>query len=260
MLEPLIINVAIRSLSDDFLCADIQATSKPTQADGLLLAAHPKRRQEQQISRSLRRQLLSDYLLVESDQLEFAQHVHGKPYLKNHTQIEFSQSHCSDQLILVMNNQGVAVGVDIEAKDRLIKVHALAARILTPKEFEQFKQAIDQQAFLLRVWTIKEAVLKATGLGIRLNLNELESHENFNNNLWGKVGRLQHAKIGSWAYQSFDSITHYYTVAWQHTNQYADDCLNDFLNNCLNDFPSNRLNDHLTNNQNKFEQVVFKLI
>ena len=244
MLEPLIINVAIRSLNDEFLCTKIQATSKPTQADGLLLAAHPKRRQEQQISRSLRRQLLSDYLLVEPDQLEFAQHVHGKPYLKNHTQIEFSQSHCNDQLVLVMNKQGVAVGVDIEAKDRSIKVHALAARILTPKEFEQFEQAIDQQAFLLRVWTIKEAVLKATGLGIRINLNELESHKNFNNNLWDKVGQVQHAKIGSWAYQSFDTTTHYYTVAWQYTNQCADDCLNDCLKS------------HLDN----FEQVVFKLI
>ena len=240
MLEPLIINVAIRSLNDEFLCTEIQAASKLNKVDGLLLAAHPKRRQEQQISRSLRRQLLSDYLLVAPEQLEFAQHVHGKPYLTNHPQIKFSQSHCTNQFILVMNKQGVAVGVDIEAKDRSLKVHALAARILTPKEFEQFGQAIDQQAFLLRIWTIKEAVLKATGLGIRLNLNELESHENFNNNLWDKVGQVQHAKIGSWAYQSFDTTTHYYTVAWQYTNQCADDCLNDHLDN--------------------FEQVVFKLI
>ena len=217
MPNTLIISVALRALSD----ADL-IRFKSLEAADAQLAAHPQRRFEQLASRSIRRQLLADYLLVQPDLLAFTQQPHGKPYLKNNKHLEFSQSHCTDQFVLVMNNQGVAVGVDIEAKQRSIKLHALAKRILTPYEFGQFVKATDQQGFLLRIWTIKEAVLKASGLGIRLNLIELESHVDSHVFLKNKVGQVQHTQIGSWAYQCFETTTHYYTVAWQDTSHHPD--------------------------------------
>ncbi len=213
MLEPLVIAVALRPLSADFLNADGVGHQQPAvhkfKADLIQLAANSKRREEQQLGRGLRRQLLASYLAVEPKLLDFAQHEFGKPYLKNYTQVEFSQSHCTDQFVLVMNKQAVAIGVDIESKHRAIKLQALAARILTANELKQFEQVIDQQAFLLKIWTIKEAVLKASGLGIRINLNTLESHAVFKG-----IGQVLHKDIGQWSYQCVETSTHYYTVAW----------------------------------------------
>lgn len=221
---PLIITIALRPLSNKAL-ADVQSNH----ADTLQLAAHPKRRQEQQLGRYIRRQVLADYLAIDSEQLIFAQHPLGKPYLLSTPQVEFSQSHCTDQFILVCNLQGVAMGVDIETKHRSINTQALAMRILTDNELKEFKQAKHQQAFLLKVWTIKEAILKAAGLGIRLNLNELESGLTAQltaplpTQLTGQLrmtdeaGQVQHNQLGKFAYQCFEAAHHYYSVAWIHS-------------------------------------------
>ena len=228
------------------------------EADLCQLAPHPQRRLEQKISRRLRRQLLADYLGLAAEHLVFIKNEHGKPSLKQSNlpdpmSVEFSQSHCVNQFALVMNKRGIPVGIDIEAKDRVIPMQALAQRILTLDEWVQFKQALDAHDFLLMRWTIKEAVLKASGLGIRLNLNELESipllvqspiHENVINQnalnqtrldenilnhigltegiddeckrqILREAGQVHHTRIGSWHYRSFETPTHYYTIAWQ---------------------------------------------
>lgn len=224
MLEPLTITVALRPLSFTSLSTEPLARDESIPEDISQLARHPKRRHEQQFSRGLRRQLLADYLAIDPAQLEFVQHIYGKPYLKNHVHIEFSQSHCTDQFILVVNKQSIAVGVDIEPKNRSLRLLALASRILAPIELIQFEQAIDQQGFLLRIWTIKEAVLKATGLGIRVNLNELESGYMFKSSGLNVIGQVHHRKIGVWNYQCFETIAHYYTIAWQDTKQPLIDC------------------------------------
>lgn len=253
MSEPLILVVTLHPLNIDCL-----ANSRKFEADLYQLAAHPQRRLEQKISRRLRRQLLADYLGLAAEHLVFIKNEHGKPYLKQSNlpdpmSVEFSQSHCVNQFALVMNKQGIAVGIDIEAKDRIIPLQALAQRILTPWELVQFEHALDAHDFLLMRWTIKEAVLKASGLGIRLNLNELESipllvqspiHENLINQnalnqtrldenilnhigltegsddeckrqILREAGQVHHTRIGSWHYRSFETATHYYTIAWQ---------------------------------------------
>ena len=253
MAEPLTFIVALHPLNANDL-----VDAREFEADLCQLAIHPQRRLEQKISRRLRRQLLADYLGLAAEHLVFINNEHGKPYLKQSNlpdpmSVEFSQSHCVNQFALVMNKQDIPVGIDIEAKDRVIPMQALAQRILTPWELVQFEQALDAHAFLLMRWTIKEAVLKASGLGIRVNLNELESipllvqspiHENVINQnalnqtrldenilnhirliegiddeckqqILREAGQVHHTRIGSWHYRSFETATHYYTVAWQ---------------------------------------------
>ena len=232
MREPLNLVVALRPLSSDCLVGNLAFD-----ADLLHLASHPQRRVEQQISRQLRRQLLAKFLALDPEHLEFIHDERGKPYVKhvslqNLMAVEFSQSHCLDQFAMVMNKQGIAVGVDIEAKCRSIPVQALSQRILTPHELALFAQALDPHGFLLARWTIKEAVLKASGLGIQLNLNELESlalqdkawlsidaNDEFKQHVITEVGRAYHAHIGHWYYCCFETATHYYTVAWQMPNK-----------------------------------------
>lgn len=186
------------------------------------LAKHTGRRQEQLISRSLRRQTLANHLKVDPWQLRFSVREHGKPYLADYPQLEFSQSHTQStnksthslEWLMVANQQGVAVGADIEAKKRVTALESLAKHILTAAEYFTFKHATDQQGFLLQCWTVKEAVLKASGLGIRINLNTLETGCIFNDQGW-----VDHPKIGQWRYQCFENEQAYYAVAWQ-ANEY----------------------------------------
>ena len=58
------------------------------------------------------------------------------------------------------------VGLDAEEMDRRIRPE-LAEKILSPAEKERYAAAADKNAFLLRLWVLKEAEAKRTGEGLR---------------------------------------------------------------------------------------------
>lgn len=215
MQNQLHIHIALRPINPEILNGLQIAT-----ADQQVLATHPQRKIEQLISRHWRRLILATQLEQVPENLCFAKDAYGKPYLVDEPHLQLSQSHCAQQFVLVFNAQGVAVGVDIEAKQRVINQAKLAQRILTVLEMQTFKQAANPQAYLLSCWTIKEAVLKASGLGIRLNLNQLETGYQSIKNLDADIPQpaytASHAAIGVWTYQCFETQDYFYTVAWQH--------------------------------------------
>jgi 4'-phosphopantetheinyl transferase len=81
--------------------------------------------------------------------------------------LDFNLSHTGG-LVACVIGIGVRVGVDVERIDRRVKAGAVAAAHFAPGE-----QAIcrDDQGFL-RLWTLKEAVAKAVGLGLALDLRD----------------------------------------------------------------------------------------
>jgi 4'-phosphopantetheinyl transferase len=81
--------------------------------------------------------------------------------------LDFNLSHTSG-LVACAIGLGVRVGVDVERVDRRVNAGAVAAAHFAPGE-----QAIcrDDQGFL-RLWTLKEAVAKAVGLGLALDLRD----------------------------------------------------------------------------------------
>ncbi|RYY80026.1 MAG: 4'-phosphopantetheinyl transferase superfamily protein [Moraxellaceae bacterium] len=214
MQNQLHMHIALRSIHPEILNG-LQIDT----ADQHALATHPQRRIEQLISRSWRRQILATQLEQAPESLCFAKNSNGKPYLVHEPHLQLSQSHCAQQFVLAFNAQGVAVGVDIEAKQRVINQVGLAQRILTVLEMQAFRQAANPQAYLLTCWTIKEAVLKASGLGIRLNLNQLETGyqaaQQLKSDIQPRAHTASHSAIGTWAYQCFETEDYFYTVAWQ---------------------------------------------
>jgi 4'-phosphopantetheinyl transferase len=61
------------------------------------------------------------------------------------------------------------VGVDVERRDRDLGVEALFDQVLAPSEQAVVAVATDRRAALLTCWTRKEAVVKATGDGLRVD-------------------------------------------------------------------------------------------
>ena len=88
--------------------------------------------------------------------------ANGKLYLKN-TGMYFNISHSGDYVVLaVADNE---VGVDIEKIEPYN--NAVAARCFTERELEWLQTQRTDETFC-RLWTAKESVMKASGLGFSL--------------------------------------------------------------------------------------------
>src|SRR5262249_25287488 len=120
--------------------------------------------------------LLAAYLGCEPAALEFGRGEHGKPFLRQPSRaLEFNVSHSGGALLLGIS-RGVALGVDIETTQRRRPALDLARRYFARAEADaltRLHEAQQQPAFL-RLWSCKEAVLKALGAGISFGLDRLE--------------------------------------------------------------------------------------
>ena len=91
----------------------------------------------------------------------------GKPIVSGG--VHFSISHSGDLILLAVSRQ-CDVGVDVERQRDVARVSQLSDRWLTPAERADAARRIAEGASaseaFLRVWTLKEARLKALGVGI----------------------------------------------------------------------------------------------
>ena len=101
--------------------------------------------------------------------------AHGKPTAPEAGGIEFNLSH-SGRHVLIAFARGQALGVDVEAVEgRHRSIMAIAQRFFAPEEaaaLARLDEAERRLAFL-RLWTCKEAVLKALGSGLHFGLDRL---------------------------------------------------------------------------------------
>lgn len=100
---------------------------------------------------------------------------YGKPFTKNIANLAFNQSHCQSDYVLIYSLTVTNIGVDIENINRKVNFKSLAQHYFHSDEYHLWQKHDMAKTFWFRIWTIKEAVLKAHGLGIRLNLNELNA-------------------------------------------------------------------------------------
>ncbi len=105
--------------------------------------------------------------------LTFDYIAHDKPILREHPDIHFNLSHCNKGILCVIDNEN-AVGCDIEVIDRRIS-GGLLKLCCNQQEIDHIQNAADPGMEFIRLWTIKESVLKFTGEGIHDNLPDLLS-------------------------------------------------------------------------------------
>ena len=114
-------------------------------------------------ARSLVAGLLLRRICGVTDDCQLMTGENGKPYLKNGG-MYFNISHSGDYVVLAAADS--EVGVDIEKVTSYSD--AVAARCFTPEEREWMRREGDNEAFF-RLWTAKESVMKASGLGFSLS-------------------------------------------------------------------------------------------
>lgn len=91
----------------------------------------------------------------------------GKPFVPGGP--HFNLSHSGRFAVLIIGDAR-PVGVDVEAAGRQADVLRIAERFFVRHECEALHAATDAERdpLFLRLWTAKEALMKATGLGMRL--------------------------------------------------------------------------------------------
>ena len=121
------------------------------------------------VTRSLVRIVLSDRLGVSARDLRVSRTDAGKPVVAGDSGVHFNVSHSGDLILLALSDRR-AVGVDVERRREVQRVQSLRSRWLTEPERDQMDRLVRGGASasdaFLRVWSLKEAKLKALGVGI----------------------------------------------------------------------------------------------
>lgn len=111
--------------------------------------------------------LREEYGISEKPVFEYGEH--GKPSIVGHPEIFFNMSHCREAAICVLSNK--PVGVDIES----IRPYneSLARYTMSDEEMALIESAERRDVEFIRLWTLKEAVLKCSGEGIRNDMKHV---------------------------------------------------------------------------------------
>ena len=133
-----------------------------------------ERRRRFVVARGVLRTILGRYLGLDSTTLRFDYGPHGKPTLTT-APLRFNVSHSHD-LALVAVTREREVGIDVERVRDTVEVARLAARFFSSAE-QALLAALppaDRPGAFFRLWTCKEAYLKATGEGVSRALATLD--------------------------------------------------------------------------------------
>jgi 4'-phosphopantetheinyl transferase len=124
--------------------------------------------------RGILRLLIGRYHSVDPKATKFLYSKYGKPYLPSGN-LKFNVAHCQD-LALFGFCFNADIGVDVECIRTIEDAPGIASRFFSPGENEAFLAApVERQTeVFLSYWTLKEAYVKALGLGLSYPLDNFE--------------------------------------------------------------------------------------
>jgi 4'-phosphopantetheinyl transferase len=125
--------------------------------------------------RAFLRRILAGYAGVAPASIRYRRSAAGKPELLDSRGLAFSTSQADGLAIVAVATRG-EVGVDIERVRPVAEALDLARRMFTERESEHLSSlppALASEAFL-RLWTRKEAYVKALGHGLSMPLDGFE--------------------------------------------------------------------------------------
>lgn len=125
--------------------------------------------------RAAMRVLLGRYLEAEPASLRFRYGAMGRPELRG-GRIRFSLSHAGEGALLALAREA-DVGVDLEDVRRKVDWQRMARRWLAPGELSAIARRPwrERRAAFFEMWVRKEAYLKATGQGLSVELQALDT-------------------------------------------------------------------------------------
>lgn len=130
------------------------------------------------LCRAALRAVLCGRLGCRNEQLGFGASVHGKPYALIQgaaAPVSFNVSHSGEHGLIALAAAG-RLGVDVEERGPRRHLEELISAVLGPAEQAELASAPGSRKLFLffHLWTMKEALIKALGLGLNLEMSRLE--------------------------------------------------------------------------------------
>ncbi|MDP3559991.1 MAG: 4'-phosphopantetheinyl transferase superfamily protein [Legionellaceae bacterium] len=157
------------SLDREFTDQDIHLLDKEEQAH-VERISRPLQKKYFIISHGTLRKILALYLKAEPAQITIASNAHGKPYCLDNPKLMFNLTHSENKALLAVGYQ-YPLGVDLEKLSQRSYLE-LAERWFSLEEYAYLQRLHEEELPLefFKVWTQKEAYVKALGIGIAYGL------------------------------------------------------------------------------------------
>ncbi|PIE18413.1 MAG: 4-phosphopantetheinyl transferase [Proteobacteria bacterium] len=160
---------------DDDLAARGLALLDAREREREALFQHPGARQGFLVGRWLVRTTLGERLGRPAEALRFVHNRWGAPRLDpaaGDGRLRFNLSHTHGLVALAVVGEGVEVGVDVELTERRSRTVEIADRFFAPAEVEALRRlpAERRRDRFFDYWTLKEAYIKARGMGLAIPL------------------------------------------------------------------------------------------
>jgi 4'-phosphopantetheinyl transferase len=113
------------------------------------------------------RLILSKYSGVRPQKIDFELGAYGKPYLKCSNHIHFNLSHTKEMIAIAVSSDS-NVGIDIEKQDHVDDIKNVARQFMSDTELRDmgFLEASFSNTYFYQCWVQKEALAKASGMGV----------------------------------------------------------------------------------------------
>jgi 4'-phosphopantetheinyl transferase len=168
-----------------------------------------KHQRESLATRTLLRTALSHYRDVGPETWRFRENEHGKPFLEPDCGLQFNLSNSVDLVVCIIA-EGVQVGVDVESQTRSTNILTVVERVFSEAERAQLDK-LEYSAKLdraLSMWTLKEAYIKARGMGLALPLEKISFLFDDADGIHLEIDSDVDSNPGRWRFCSFDHSGH----------------------------------------------------
>ena len=135
---------------------------------------NPEHGRQHRCIRGMLRKLLGQYLNVAPNKIAFQYAEHGKPSLQDNPPLHFNLSHSRDMVAFAFSLEH-ELGVDIEYMRAQKDLGGMMRHVGSAREQAEWQcldEAAAEQAFY-RLWTRKEAFIKAVGRGLGMGLRSI---------------------------------------------------------------------------------------
>ncbi|MCK5925271.1 MAG: 4'-phosphopantetheinyl transferase superfamily protein [Methylococcales bacterium] len=130
-----------------------------------------KHQRQYLITRALVRTTLSKYTHIQAQEWQFSKNKYGKPAIFPAQNLYFNLSHTENLIVCAVTRQA-AIGVDVETLTHKSSIMEIAQRFFSPQEIKALSNETKskQKQRFFQYWTLKEAYIKAKGMGLALPL------------------------------------------------------------------------------------------
>ena len=186
---------------------------------------HEGARRRYSLCRAALRSLLCDALECDNEDLAFETGRHGKPSLvvdRHRRPVSFNVSHSGAHGMIALSRQG-RVGVDVEARVPRHNLAGLIDAVLTPGEQHELEELAEADSgrrleFFLNLWTLKEALSKAYGKGLSMDVSSIEIPACLRRGGSRAVVRFDHEPDTAWRLSSISTDSFAAAVAHEVMN------------------------------------------